>query len=70
LPRPYFYEKSYIPTSCSFEYGNPSGHGQVSTSFYLAGIYVLLEYLDIKSKTIKAIIYILTTSFCAFVGFT
>ena len=70
VPRPNFYDMRIVPSDCSVEYGNPSGHGQATTSFYFAAVYCLLEYFKIELPVLKRIIYVTTFIFCFLVGFT
>ena len=49
--RPYFYSGEYIPVSCDFEYGSPSGHAQSATSFFLTFLTLIRrEYHITKYK--------------------
>lgn len=70
LPRPFFYETEYKPPTCSFEYGNPSGHGQCSASLYLSLVYLLIGEFNITSKLKQVTMFILAFGMSLFVGYT
>ena len=49
--RPYFLNSNLHPSSCSMEYGNPSGHSCVTTCVYITLYFSLMvKNLKIKSK--------------------
>jgi len=66
--RPYFYTADYVPVSCDFEYGTPSGHAQSSTSFYLTFVAMLIKEYDIKKN--KSLIYTSWVCLWFFLSFT
>ena len=67
-PRPFFIIDSYMVDKCEFEYGNPSGHAQNATTFYLAFITLAMQEYKIKDHKIK--IYSLLTLYLVAVGAT
>jgi membrane-associated phospholipid phosphatase len=66
--RPYFYSDNYVPVSCDFEYGSPSGHSQAVTSFFLTLVTLLLREYNVKKG--KTFIYVFTVVYCFFISFT
>ena len=51
-PRPYYIDSTVHPTKCTLDYGNPSGHSQVSISFNLL---LWSIYCNAPKKKISAI---------------
>jgi hypothetical protein len=67
IPRPYFYDSDIEPTSCSFEYGNPSGHGMAAATFYLSICYTIISQYKIKRRILP---YAGAAIFAIGVGYT